>query len=1644
MAEDEVSGLAAEITVGLAGLQSGLERAEAYLRAFDEKYGHITVQIAANFVEPTQQQVQAVARGTKGKLDAVGAVTVPATFGAPTREQTERFRAGLERSLGPISVGATLRAPTGARGAGGEAIGGQFITPERATALGITPVPVAPAARAAISTTTEAAPLLAAALKRNDGLLAAKVSAAAAPEPRVISPAPVPVVIAPPITPERAQVSRPPVVSAPQVTTEAAIQRAPITAPVASAPPFNEGEARAAAQVRANAAGRAVQYPTPTGIGRVFPTSTGGPIGAEGTESVGGFALPPGARGIRGAEEAGAAPGAGEVLRAQKARIDELESRLETRAPAEQVEPTLTSAQVEQRRAAGQASYQQAVAERRIGVGGRILPRPAPTVEDRTRQLDEKVRIMEQQFRERTIRRPPTAETQLAAEAEYRPPQEYNPERQEQELRAVTGEFGAAAQATAEANLPPTPSLRRTRPPTTAIPRIRRIGVEERAAIAGATPELEEGVAQRQVREEQLIAARQFATVRAPGTFLAGAISVGAGGAQARELAAQATRASSEAKKAEEALFSARDRERQIEKSYYETTSPTIRKQIRTELNEQREIVERLGNEYQQAGNKADVLATAALKAANPLRNLAAGFVGGIAGSLAYGVGISAITSAFGLLEKAVGPAIERITGFAALTNTTVGNLSEQARAQHGLTESVVAAQFAQSGLSESVAQTIRPVLEQRVSTEAGNKALQDQIDLIHVYQQLQEQQQRVAGGGAVGPFQTAGANPGLTTGTGGLLNTPFGQTPGLVEQLAQLIPGGTGGQRAQNNAIAGALGGAGLGAALGAPFFGIGALPGALAGAVGGGIGGAVTGGVLGGGITGNDVKNLDLLKLSITNVNEAAERGAKSTGSLAKAITGATDAQVNGTADLLKSVGATDDQIKLLKEARVAFVQPTTGGPIAQAPVTTAVQLQQFQQAVSRGAATPALAEVLADLRERTIPARQFQVAAQGAAARDLLTAQIGVQRAAQPFLPAGVTVPGGLSAVSSQITALIGNSIKGIDTIQAGRIDAGRIAIQNITSGLAPAAQAAAGADFGRIQQLGAQSAAIQTGVTREQVGLQVAQYDEQIRQQRLSLTDLAQITGRIGQTAGDNLGIYERQNIVLGRQSAELTLQSQQLQLQSQELQIQLAQRQINFQVAVAGFTAAGTTPEERAARIEEAKAEAEYAQKQLDIQKQQQAIGTKQVAIAGQVLPISFRIEDIQHNREYVTARNALNLLGRARQVAIDTAGAQEALQRIQAEIDATTADLNTYLQAGEQLIQGRISDQAAILQQFVSSTRTLEQVSSEFYSATSSAYSTAFNKYLQTVTSGIISATSAISGITVGSNPAPGFFPATGYLGEVTGETHFVAGEAGTEAVAVLAHPRDVMVHPRGAMEMTVGSVHGQNVGIVKNPPKFADGFVGNTDQIARMATGFMGTSKDIARLAGGFVGSVGHGPMLGATGSSLKSDSPGARTTLVESTHVVERNVDHFADGAVFLTQPRLNIGAISVLGGIVNMAPQPRSTPPMNFAQGFMGTVGGRTEMTVGEAGRETIAVIRNPRQVQGSDDARGVSGGGGISVQITFAAPITVGSRDDLEEMTTQMSEKVKEVLVRVMTPPVARKVEESLSRRTSLLGFRTVSN
>jgi len=301
-------------------------------------------------------------------------------------------------------------------------------------------------------------------------------------------------------------------------------------------------------------------------------------------------------------------------------------------------------------------------------------------------------------------------------------------------------------------------------------------------------------------------------------------------------------------------------------------------------------------------------------------------------------------------------------------------------------------------------------------------------------------------------------------------------------------------------------------------------------------------------------------------------------------------------------------------------------------------------------------------------------------------------------------------------------------------------------------------AAAADANKIRD-------IQVGVQVQQAQLSADKFAYSLVVANRSLTDAKGLTGDIVKQNGENLGIIERQQFILGREA--------------QSLSIYLSQLQINFQKSLAGFVSAGTTPEERAARIKEAKIEADLAQKQLDIQKEQFALGKPAF--------------DISAGRQVRDLEKQISFLQRDYTLQLDTKAAELQVQGISKDLDLNAQKANALFGEAVQ----KVNDVYSLEAQLVAETgKSLAEVSKQVIDA----FSFSYNQMITEINSGILSGYNIYNKSTSTTGTA---HHAAGIVGMATGETTMTVGEAGNEAVAILKNPKS-MIMPSGGTQPSV------------------------------------------------------------------------------------------------------------------------------------------------------------------------------------------------------------------------------------------------
>jgi hypothetical protein len=236
---------------------------------------------------------------------------------------------------------------------------------------------------------------------------------------------------------------------------------------------------------------------------------------------------------------------------------------------------------------------------------------------------------------------------------------------------------------------------------------------------------------------------------------------------ESNKLADIATKLAGEQAKAEEGL-----RDTLVRRSKAE--NPEARKRLTDQAREQLAAVRATRSATEAATSKAEEFSKSVVTGVGAVRNLAAGTIGVIGGTLLFGTALGAVQEGITAITTAVGPAIERLTGFRNTEAEVTSAIADQVRQSGGAVKSAVAQSAAQAGLSKTTADLISPLLEQRAQTEAGNKALQDSLKLVHAAVAIRRE--NGAGGTQV--------DQGIASTTGGVFGSIVGGIPSTQEQV--------------------------------------------------------------------------------------------------------------------------------------------------------------------------------------------------------------------------------------------------------------------------------------------------------------------------------------------------------------------------------------------------------------------------------------------------------------------------------------------------------------------------------------------------------------------------------------------------------------------------------------------------------------------------------------------------------------------------------------------------------------------------------------------------------------------------------------------------------------------------------------------
>lgn len=641
---------------------------------------------------------------------------------------------------------------------------------------------------------------------------------------------------------------------------------------------------------------------------------------------------------------------------------------------------------------------------------------------------------------------------------------------------------------------------------------------------------------------------------------------------------------------------------------------PKKQQQFTVALGQQEDALEFTRKRYEGLAVEAEKLGKNVISTGDKLKVFAANTGGIIAGTLLFGTTLGAAQAGLQAIGSIIGPVVEKFSGYQNVTAATTSALADQTRQQGGAVKSTVALAEAQTGLSADTAATLSPLLQQRAATEAGNKAISEQVGLLVSSFQVNRQNQSLGG-----------FDRGLTQTTGGFFGTPLGGVPSTAEQIGNLI-------NDKSRGLAGPTQ-AGLPVKSGELAFSFGENGPAPATTTPEDVAKTVTANKEFG-------KTIDYVNSQLVKGGESVIKFSQTMDVSSKAASLAIVRQIpelKDFADKLEKAGVGLTNIKKPEDVLRALQAENAGG---QAP-SAELLVKQLTDRIIPNQLKAFDAEANFQT-QKLIPAQEF-----------LGAATTPPQPFGTSFLPpAGAQGVGGFPAVDKNATQSF-NEYKQVATAALDAVAAkareGRAAMADL--GVPPQLIA-------DLEALGKQAQGIEAGLAGRRAALEAAQYNHQLFILNRSLADALALTGKqVG--AQGKLGALERANFELGKKQNAL-------QIQSQELSLALTQRQINFQKALAGFQAPGETGEERAARIAEAELEADYAQKQLDIQKELLGLGKKQFVVGVQIFDESARrqVEDLKF---------ALAELQQSRKLSLDTTAAQEALVAIrarQAQINA--------------------------------------------------------------------------------------------------------------------------------------------------------------------------------------------------------------------------------------------------------------------------------------------------------------------------------------------------------------------------------------
>ena len=675
-------------------------------------------------------------------------------------------------------------------------------------------------------------------------------------------------------------------------------------------------------------------------------------------------------------------------------------------------------------------------------------------------------------------------------------------------------------------------------------------------------------------------------------------------------------------------------------------------------------------------------------------RGFAALGVGAIVGGVIFSAASQAIQAALGTVEEQAVKAADALSGFAITASKTSQELASAVRSAAGDVRGGVAGAAAPSGIGAAAFERLIGPLGGRAGAIAAAQGRVQESDLFRT-------------GASIG---RGGFDAALFQGTGGILNSQlFAPQPGFLERItADLAQFNREPQRAQFNLGNGGITQVGR--------FGVGS-PRSAAEAV------PTPSSSVGNFFPVTPTRDMENFNTYVADLNEQLSKA----NSGFEVLTASTDTQREAMLKSAEAIGRREDAERLIRQG--VTITGRGGGGLTGTQFGTAIEdLARGQNIV-----TP---QVAFQQDQRQIQAQVRQLIRQrDYALQQSIPRQLALENLAAPATPVGTGIaPADRPSVAADLKAAAGYQAE---------------LNQRYAQGTQLLKDAIPAELYNSIEATGKAIADTQAAISNSQANLQLKEYNNQLFIAKRSYSDILGLQDKSVHQGASQLGVLERQNVELSRQS--------------EALQRMLQQRQINFQLATAGFIVAGQSPEERAARIKDARTQAEFAQKQLDIQKK--------------AANNNIKIFDLQNVNAARDALAAISLLREGRSVTINTKAAEEKLQRLQKLQADNVKRAGKYLEA--------VEGEASIAQ---SEIYKLEAAYGKAVDGITRITIQNFIKFVRQLATNM-PFTASYGPNDLGSNRR-GY--AAGGVFSTSGRTDITVGEAGNETVAVVRNPRSV------------------------------------------------------------------------------------------------------------------------------------------------------------------------------------------------------------------------------------------------------------